>query len=165
MGSFFNLINLNKEAELTLIKAGPGGVMKLLLKTAGDSNFTTGFKEKGVIKDLKSRKIMNLSLDYVLAVGKEGPEKIINTFAELYPEFKEPIMTAARQLELRGREQGMQQGIQQGLQQGMQRGMQQGMQENKLAIAKNMLKEGCEISFVAKVTNLTKETVEELKKG
>jgi predicted transposase/invertase (TIGR01784 family) len=155
MGNFFNLINLNEEAVLTLIKAGPGGVMKLLLKTGGDSNFTTGFKEQGVIKDLKSRKILNLSLNYVLAVGKEDPEKIINIFAELYPDFKETIMTAARQLELKGELRGEKRGE--------LRGEKRGMQQEKLEIAKNMLlKLGLDIDTVQKATDLTKEKIQEL---
>jgi hypothetical protein len=39
------------------------------------------------------------------------------------------------------------------------------MEKEKFVIAKSMLKEGCEISFIEKVTNLSKQAIEELKKG
>ncbi len=44
-------------------------------------------------------------------------------------------------------------------------GMQKGIQEKAIAIAKSRLKEGCEVSFIEKVTNLSKQTIEKLKKA
>jgi predicted transposase YdaD len=41
--------------------------------------------------------------------------------------------------------------------------MEKGMEKEKLVIAKNMLRKGCEISFMQEVTGLSKEEVEKLK--
>ncbi|MBS4536666.1 Rpn family recombination-promoting nuclease/putative transposase [Clostridium sp. D2Q-14] len=50
-----------------------------------------------------------------------------------------------------------------GMQKGMQKGIQKGMQEEKLEIAKNLLKEGLEIDLIVKATGLSKSKVEKLK--
>ncbi len=61
-------------------------------------------------------------------------------------------MTAARQLEKRGEIRGE------------IRGIELGIQNKAKAIAKNMLKEGCDISLIQRVTGLSAHTIEELKK-
>ena len=42
-------------------------------------------------------------------------------------------------------------------------GIEEGIEQNKLEIAKNMLKENTDIEFISKVTGLTKEEIEEIK--
>ena len=61
-----------------------------------------------------------------------------------------------------GIEQGIKQGIQQGIQQGMQQGIQQGIQQDKLDIAKLMLKEGEPIGKIALYTGLSQESIKDL---
>jgi predicted transposase/invertase (TIGR01784 family) len=49
-------------------------------------------------------------------------------------------------------------------QRGMQQGMQKGMLQEKLAIAKSMLQHGLDTQLIQEVTNLSRETIEALKK-
>ncbi|MCM1371366.1 MAG: transposase, partial [Clostridium sp.] len=46
--------------------------------------------------------------------------------------------------------------------QGMKNGMEKGIAKNKIEIAKNMLKEGSTIDFIAKVTDLSINDIKEL---
>src|SRR5699024_5922358 len=60
---------------------------------------------------------------------------------------------------LQGREE---MGIQKGIQKGMQKGIQKGIQKGNLEIAKNLLKEGTEITLIVKATGLSKLRVKKL---
>jgi len=53
--------------------------------------------------------------------------------------------------------------VQQSKQQGMQQGMQQGAYSRNVTIAKNMLKEGLDVSLISKVTNLSVQEILKLK--
>jgi predicted transposase/invertase (TIGR01784 family) len=147
MGNFFWLINLNKESDSTLVEHSYSGIMELLLKRADSSNFIEWLKEEGVamgraIKEGKGvdfKDIIEASTEYALAVGKGKAEDIIEAFSVVYPDFKDTIMTAAKQLEKRG------------------------MQQGKLAIAQNMLKDREAIEKIKKWTGLSKEAIEALK--
>ena len=55
-------------------------------------------------------------------------------------------------------------GRREGLQQGIQQGIQQGMQDERTKIALNLLKENIDINVISKVTNLTIEEINKLKK-
>jgi len=57
------------------------------------------------------------------------------------PDYKETIMSYAETLK----------------QQGIKQGMQQGMQQGKYEIVQEMLKAGAELSFIEKVSHLTKK--------
>jgi predicted transposase/invertase (TIGR01784 family) len=46
---------------------------------------------------------------------------------------------------------------------GFEKGIEKGIQQEKIEIAKSMLKEGSDIEFVMKVTNLSQETIGKLK--
>lgn len=148
MSSFFGLVNLNRESDSTLVEHSYSGIMELLLKRADNSNFIEWLKEEGVamgraIKEgegVDFKDIIEASTEYALAVGKGTPEDIIEAFSVVYPDFKDTIMTAAKQLEKRG------------------------MEQSKLAIAKNLLKEGTDVGFIQRITGLTKEVIETLKK-
>lgn len=62
-----------------------------------------------------------------------------------------------------GLERGMRQGIKQGMKQGMEQGMKQGIKQEKIDIARNMLKENIDIELIMKITRLTKEEIEKLR--
>ena len=49
-----------------------------------------------------------------------------------------------------------------GLEEGMEKGIEQGIEQEKLSIAKNMLKEKIEISLISKYTGLSVDTIKEL---
>ena len=51
----------------------------------------------------------------------------------------------------------------QGIKEGLNKGIKKGKKEEKIDIAKNMLKEGLSIKVISKVTELTKEEIEKLK--
>ena len=65
----------------------------------------------------------------------------------------------------KGLQKGLQEGLQKGLQKGLQQGLQKGLQQGLQKVALKMRKEGAEIAFVAKVTGLSKEEIEELTNG
>ncbi|OJW67188.1 MAG: hypothetical protein BGO68_01330 [Candidatus Amoebophilus sp. 36-38] len=149
MGKFFSLINLNEESDLSLANHELSAMMQLLLKRASDSNFITWLKENcKLMETVPFERILSISIDYVLQVSKASAEEILEVFSEIYPQFKNTIMTAARQLERKGEVKGIELGI----------------QRNQLAIAKNMLKESCEIGLIQKVTGLSEHTIEKLRK-
>ena len=56
-------------------------------------------------------------------------------------------------------------GVQQGRKEGMQQGMQQGIQQNMLAIIKQMFKEGFDVKTISKVTKLSIEKIQQIKKS
>ena len=67
-------------------------------------------------------------------------------------------MTLAEQLKAEGLAQGLQEGIQKGLQEGLQEGIQKG----KFEVAKQLLIEGVDITFVAKITDIPQEKLKVL---
>jgi len=82
-----------------------------------------------------------LSINYALAVGKDKPEDIIDAFLGIYPQYKETIMTAARQLERKGK--------------------QEGKQERNIEVARNMhVNLHFDLATIQKVTELTKEELQ-----
>lgn len=61
-------------------------------------------------------------------------------------------------------EKGLEKGIKRGIKKGIEQGIEKGVSEEKRATAKRMLKEGLEVEMVAKLTELSKEQVLEIKK-
>jgi predicted transposase/invertase (TIGR01784 family) len=60
-------------------------------------------------------------------------------------------------------EKGLQKGLEKGLEKGLQKGLQKGKLEEKLTIAKNLLRVGIEVSMIATTTGLSIEQIETLK--
>ena len=61
-----------------------------------------------------------------------------------------------------GLKEGMAKGIEKGMAKGIEEGMKEGKKEEQLAIAANMKKENMPIALIAKITELTKEEIENL---
>ena len=61
-----------------------------------------------------------------------------------------------------GIEEGIKRGIKQGIEQGIEQGMNVGKKEEKIKIAKNMLKKNFDIDSISEITNLTKEEIKNL---
>ena len=57
---------------------------------------------------------------------------------------------------------GMEEGIKRGIKQGIEQGMNVGKKEEKIKIAKNMLKENLDIALISKITDLTEEEIKNL---
>ena len=62
-----------------------------------------------------------------------------------------------------GIKQGAEQGLKQGLEQGLKQGVEQGIEKNRQAVVLNMLKEKADITFISKVTGLSKEEILKIK--
>ena len=96
--------------------------------------------------------LLELLLNYLLHVGNiEDIDGFIAAGAErLSGPVRSEIMTFAEKLEQRGIEKGIRKGRQEGLQEGMK------------TVVLNMLKEGAEVPFIAKVTGLSAAEIEHL---
>ena len=61
------------------------------------------------------------------------------------------------------KEEGLEEGRAEGLEEGTKIGIEQGSKQEKIEIAKNMLKENMDINMISKITDLTKEEIESFK--
>ena len=116
-------------------------MMEILLKKAGDSNFAEWMQKEGktitLNESIHFKDMVELSTEYALQVGQGEAKDILEVFSEIYPKFKETIMTAALQLREEGR--------------------QEGMEARNLVIARNMLKDKEPIERITKWTGLSRE--------
>jgi predicted transposase/invertase (TIGR01784 family) len=152
MNKSFFLINLNKDDDTTLAHHGYSSMMELLLKRASDRNFIPWVKEnRKLLESVPVEGILEASINYTLQVGQGKAEEIIEAFTELFPQFEETIMTAARQLKQEGRKEGRKEG------------MELGIQTKAKVIAKNMLAKGYATRDIEEITGLSLETIEKLK--
>ena len=62
-----------------------------------------------------------------------------------------------------GHSEGLKEGLEKGQKQGIEKGIEQGKKENNLSIAKKMLEEKIPLETIIKITNLSKEDIENLK--
>ncbi|MGE7915474.1 hypothetical protein [Lysinibacillus xylanilyticus] len=62
-------------------------------------------------------------------------------------------------------QQGMQKGMQKGIEEGKKEGKKEGKNEAKVEIANNLLVNNMDIDFISKITGLSMERIEEIKKG
>ena len=62
-----------------------------------------------------------------------------------------------------GLKEGLKEGLEKGQKQGIEKGIEQGKKENNLSIAKKMLEEKIPLETIIKITNLSKEDIENLK--
>jgi predicted transposase/invertase (TIGR01784 family) len=147
IGKVFNLLNLNKQNDEDLVTHGPSGIMEVLLKRASRVNFTEWMQaNKELMRKLSAEPYLNTGLDYVLGVGKDKAEDIINSFILVYPKLKDAIMTAATQLRREGEKIGMK----------------KGMEKEKSAIAQSMFKKGLASNLIQEVTGLSLEQLKKL---
>ena len=61
-----------------------------------------------------------------------------------------------------GRKEGMQQGMEKGIKRGIQQGMREGILQAKIEVAKELLKQGSNIEYIRKITQLPKKEIEKL---
>ena len=149
-----SLIDLGQMSEAELQQHGTAALMELLLKQARYRTFLKWIKSHAEeIKILLDSYYDIGGIHYILGVeDKYSSEEIIEAILEIAPHKQEDIMTAARQLEIKGEKRGRQQG------------MQQGMQQEKLHIAKNMLSEGLATNLIKKLAGINEEEFRQLEK-
>jgi hypothetical protein len=145
----FNLIQLSKYSDDLLKETG---VFQILLKLGGQkTKEVLGWIETHpeYIAKLMASPYKYGAISYLLELEKrKNPLAIIENLVNLFPIFKDDIMSAAQQLRQEGR----------------QVGMQEGRQEEKLQVAKSMLQDKESIDKIVKWTGLTKKELEKLRK-
>ena len=149
-----HLINLNTEPDAAILEREAIGILEIVLKYKGPDlmNKVLELAHSGRFWEL----IEGLdALDYQAVAtylfnklseqdGFSGIE-FVNLLAESVPEPKaEQMMTFAQEFRQEGR--------------------QEGIWEEKLAVAKAMLKEGAELSFIKRITHLSFQKLKALKK-
>ena len=177
LGTFqnFHLIDLTIEDDAQMQQHDSLALMERILKYSRNRDFFNTLSSL-----LKEYKASLLSLesplgdDYWYAVylvsvnllSKHGhsEEEVAALFADSLDlgQTKEGIMSIRQTLRQEALQEGIQQGIQEGMQQGMQEGMQQGMQQEKLGIAKEMLRKGYSSDAVKELTGLSRAELKKL---
>jgi predicted transposase/invertase (TIGR01784 family) len=78
-----------------------------------------------------------------------------------HPAAEKKIMTIAEQLRQEGKQEA-ERGFMTIAEQSRQEGRQEGRQEERLVLARRLLKSGNDLSFIAEITELSKEEIEEI---
>jgi len=152
----FHLIDVGRIPDDELRRHTWASVMELVQKNIWARDFLSFIKElapllRAYIRENGDEYIYT-TLKYIYnSANLDDPlefVKIIKT--EISSELGEKTMTLAQKVY----QDGENIGLQKGLQKGRQEGHQEGEQAAKLAIAQNMLKQGADPEFVAKVTEL-----------
>ncbi|MEK5163645.1 hypothetical protein NYE69_15070 [Paenibacillus sp. FSL R5-0527] len=122
---------------------------------------------QGKLDDARMALIMSVA-DLYFNTEPEEDKRLLEELKEQYPEEGESIMKLmpawSRLGYEEGLKEGMEEGIEKGIEQGIEQGIAVGVEKGIEKTALNMLREGMEISLVAKVTGLTEEQVVKLKK-
>jgi predicted transposase YdaD len=110
------------------------------------------------------------SFIYLLGTDDNNdPNELMQAIMQAAPQYSDTIMTAARQLEIRGekigKKIGEKIGEKRGEKIGKKIGEKIGEQARNLAIAQNMLKKGYSVQSIQEITGLSKEAIEKLKEG
>lgn len=150
-----DLTDLSVLSQEELLKDGTAGLVKVLLKQGIERNYLNWVKNN---KEIVVRLIGGIfgmsSVIYILGTDEVSePEELLKAIIEATPEQKDMLMTAAQKLEQRGEKRGIQQG------------MEKGMENKAIEIAKGMVKEGLAVSLIQKLTGLSAQAIEDLKKG
>ena len=155
----FHLGDLNSIPDKTLESHGSINLMEKLLKYSRRRdafNILTEELERNRSWLLTRENYWKVILIYSThVIGKKGnsEKKLVNLFKDVLSKNEEEIMTTIAQvIEKRGEKRGE------------ERGEKRGVQKNKLTVAKNMLKKGYDINSIQEITELPKETIENLKK-
>lgn len=161
----FHIIDLTQMSDEELLMHGLCAPMKVLLKHSRDGKF-----------ELQLEAYSAIFHDCVQAVGDEYifsmltyassledfriGEKMYKFVEEVFQDKPEILMTYGQILQ----QEAKQAGIIEGIQEGIIKGMQQGEKTKAMEIAKGMLKEGLDIKVIQKITSLSIDVLEKLKK-
>jgi predicted transposase YdaD len=164
----FHVIDLTQLSDEEILTYGLCAPLEILLKHSRDGAFELKVEAYRKVfhacTDQVGDKYIYAMLSYAYSLEdlKVG-EKIHKFVKEVYKLKPEIIMTYGELLTKEARLEARLEGIEEGMEKGIEKGMEKGMKKEKLVIAKNMLRKGCEISFMQEVTGLSKEEVEKLK--
>ena len=101
-------------------------------------------------------KLLNEKIDLLSLTPKE--KKLYESRMML----KSDIVSISNSQFNKGLEEGLEKGIKEGLEKGIKEGLEKGIKEGNINTARRMKKANCEISFIMKMTGLTKEEIEKL---
>ena len=138
--------------------------MEKLKKIWYDKNELEIEKNKYLLMlDMEIKDIKKLPKDKVVREYMEKIEKLNNDpmFINWITKEKDEQMIKNTQL-YRATQEGINIGISQGISQGINQGMKQGMRQEKIEIAKSMLKKNMDIEDIIDITGLPKEEIEKL---
>ncbi|SHH34054.1 conserved hypothetical protein (putative transposase or invertase), partial [Thermosyntropha lipolytica DSM 11003] len=104
-------------------------------------------------------------IEYILgAVEKVDEEILIECIEKILPERREDLMTLAEKWRREGIKEGIEKGIREGREQGIQEGIAKGIEQGIEKAALNALREGLDVKLISRLTGLSVERIEELKK-
>ena len=144
----FYLIDATQISDEELLKHGHCAPMALLLKHGRDGNFAL---EIDAYRDVFQKCIAAVGDEYIFTMlnyatelsNAAAGEKIFKFIEAVLINKTDIIMSYGQQLR--------------------QEGMQQGMQQEKLVIARNLLRKNMDVSFITETTGLDKKTITKLK--
>lgn len=151
----FQLIDLNKITDEELQKQPWWGALALTLKHIYARNMTPYLQFildlLKLVQELENgKKYAEGIIFYIFNRGEIDKEDFLEKIqAQLSPEIGEDVMTVAEQLK----------------KEGIQQGIQQGIQKAQMEIAARLLENHENLSNIAKITGLSLEKIEELKKS
>jgi predicted transposase/invertase (TIGR01784 family) len=158
----FSVVDLTVTPEHEILQHKKLALLEMCLKHIAAREFIN--KNDHILKSFIvarankiSKKLFDSTISYLMrAKEKHELEPLLGKLVENFADCKENIVTYAEEL--------LQQGRQQGVQQGMQQGRQEGEYSAKSEMVKEMLKAGAELSFIEKVSHLSKKEIEQIKK-
>lgn len=138
----YKLLDLTALTQEELLKDGSLGLVEILLKQGIRRKYLDWISDNSMLICELTNSPFGLSgIIYILGTDdKNGSKELIEAIIKASPNKKNIIMSAAHKLQ------------------------EEAIQENKLTIAKSMLKKGYNIKSIQEITELSKETIEKLKK-
>ena len=153
-GGPFPLVDVTVMADSEIARHRSMAALTLLQKHIRQRDLT-GLFERLVtlmLQDSVTRKQRLALINYMIQAGEAAQAKsFIEQLAQRVPQQKEELMTIAEQLKQMGREQGLSEG------------RNEGQREARLAIARNMLARGIDLTLVQEVTGLSAADLQQIR--
>ncbi len=153
-----HVIDLQSSKDEEIIKDEQAAFVELLLKYGILRNFIKLFKTQMEILKIMIPKIpyLDRALSYIYLVDSgKNKDKLLYLLKEATQDEKK-VMTLARQFK--------NEGIQEGRKKGVEEGIQKGIQEEKVTVAKNLLKLKIDPISIQKATGLSKKDIDTITK-
>jgi len=175
----YQLINVHDIPDEKLKEQAWAGILQFFMKHIHERDLLKKWEE--VANLLPEFAKINIGIDYIEMILLYTLTKIDETDkieienilkSHLNPKLGEKIMgsivgSIAHHWEQEGLKQGIkkgiEQGIERGIEQGIERGIERGREEEKINIAKNLVKAGLRINLIANSTGLNEDEIKKLK--
>ena len=156
----YQLVDMSCYSDEELKAHGTADAFEMIQKHIFDRDNFAFYQEfcqnvlQSAVDALGDEYLINL-MRYAIGKGEGGTDnadRLIELVATSLPKKGGKFMTMLEALEKRGEERGVQKGI--------QKGIQKGAEQQSETIARNLLINGSDVAFVAKVTGLSQEKIE-----